>query len=165
MLPWLTITLRPTEPTGAERCPWSSKELLHPFTPFIRYAPAIRHLLRGHGSNVDDGWCHDLRHVRKSLTFAYLALDLDTTAMGFDNPGADGQPKTRAFLGMGPRIIGAIEPVEDPRLILLRDSNTVIGHGHPCVSLFDRQRDVDGAAGVRVLDCVIEKIQEQLAQA
>jgi hypothetical protein len=63
--------------------------------------------------------------------------------MGFGNPGADGQSKARAFLGMGSRIIGAIEPVEDPRMILLRNPNTVIGHGHPCVSLLDRQRDVD----------------------
>ena len=85
--------------------------------------------------------------------------------MGLDNPGADGQPKARALLGMGPRLIGAIEPVEDPRLILLRDSNAAISHGHPCLSLFDRQRDVDGAAGARVFDCVIEKIQEQFAQA
>ena len=29
----------------------------------------------------------------------------------------------------------------------------------------DRQRDVDCAAGARVFDCVIEKIQEQFAQA
>jgi hypothetical protein len=65
--------------------------------------------------------------------------------MGFDNPGADGQSKARTFLGMGPRLIGAIEPVEDPSLILLGDPNTVIGHGHPCVSLLDRQRDVDDA--------------------
>ena len=86
-------------------------------------------------------------------------------AMGFDNPGTDGQPKARALLGMGPRSIGAIEPVEDLRLILLRDPNAVIGHGHPCVILLDRQRDVDCATGARVFDCVIEKIQEQFAQA
>src|SRR5207247_1311265 len=67
MLPWLTITLRPTESTRAERCPRSSKELLHPFTPFIWYAPAIRHLLDGHSGNVDHGWCHHLRHLRKSI--------------------------------------------------------------------------------------------------
>jgi hypothetical protein len=47
---------------------------------------------------------------------------------------------------MGPRLIGAIEPVEDTRLILLRDSNAAISHGHPCLILFDCQRDVDGAA-------------------
>ena len=85
--------------------------------------------------------------------------------MGFDNPGADGQPKARALLGMGPRVIGAIEPVEDLRLILLRDPNAAIGHRHPCVPLLDRQCDVDCAAGARVFDCVIEKIQEQFAQA
>ena len=66
--------------------------------------------------------------------------------MGLDNPGADGQPKARALLGMGPRLIGAIEPVEDTRLILLRDSNAAISHVHPCLILFDCQRDVDGAA-------------------
>ena len=85
--------------------------------------------------------------------------------MGFDNPSADGQAKARTFLGMGPRAVGSIEPVKDPSLILLRDPNAVIGHGHPCVSLFDRQRDVDCAAGVRVFDRIVEKIQEQFAQA
>jgi hypothetical protein len=84
--------------------------------------------------------------------------------MGFDNPGADGQPKARTFLGMGPRLIGAIEPVKDLRLILLRDPNTVIGYGHPCVSLFDRQSDVDCTAWARVFDRVIEKVQEQFTQ-
>src|SRR5437867_1111164 len=67
MRPWLTITLRPTESTRAERCPRSSKELLHPFTQFIRYALAIRHLLDGHIGNVDHGWCHRLRNLRKSI--------------------------------------------------------------------------------------------------
>ena len=33
------------------------------------------------------------------------------------------------------------------------------------MSLFDRQRYVDGTTGVRVLDCVIQKIQKQFAQA
>ena len=54
--------------------------------------------------------------------------------MGFDNPSADGQPKARALLGMSPRVIGAIEPVKDPRLILLRNPNAVIAHGHQSVS-------------------------------
>ena len=87
------------------------------------------------------------QHHRKGRTFADLALNLDPPMMGLDNPGADGQPKTRALLGMSARVIGAIEPVEDPRLILLRNPNAVIGHGHPGVSLLDRQRDIDGAAG------------------
>ena len=87
------------------------------------------------------------------------------SAMGFDNPGADGQPKARALLGMGSRVIGAIEPVEDLRLIFLRDPNAAIGHRHPRLPLRDRQRDIDCATGARVLDRVIEKIQEQFAQA
>ena len=77
--------------------------------------------------------------------------------MGFDNPGADGQPKACAFLGMGSRLIGAIEPVEDPSLILLGDPNTVVGHGHPCVSLLDRQRDVDDAT-VESLELLRQRI-------
>jgi hypothetical protein len=63
-----------------------------------------------------------------------LALNLDTPAMGFGNPGADGHPKSCAFLGMGSCIIGAIEPVKDPRLIFFRNPNPVIGHGHQSVS-------------------------------
>ena len=82
------------------------------------------------------------------------------SAVGFDDPRADGQPKARALLGMGPCVIGAIESVEDPRLILLRDPNAAVGHGHLCMCLSDRQRDVDRAAGVRVFDSIIEKIQE-----
>jgi len=87
------------------------------------------------------------QHHRKGRTFADLALDLDTPAMGFDNPGADGQPQARALLGIGPRFIGSIEPVEDLRLILLRDPNAAIGHRHPCMSLFDRQSNVDCPPG------------------
>jgi hypothetical protein len=78
--------------------------------------------------------------------------------------GADASRARPRAAGSG-RLIGAIEPVEDPRLILLRNSNAAISHGHPCLILFDCQRNVDGAAGARVLDCVIEKIQEQFAQA
>ena len=85
--------------------------------------------------------------------------------MALDNPGTDGEPEARALLGMGSRLIGAIEPIEDPSMILLRDPNAMIGHGHPCMRLFDRQCDVDGAAGARIFDRVIEKIQEQFTQA
>ena len=70
------------------------------------------------------------QHHRKGRAFADLALNLDPPMVGLNNPGADGQPKTRALLGMSARVIGAIEPVEDPRLILLRNPNSVIGHGH-----------------------------------
>ena len=84
--------------------------------------------------------------------------------MGFGNPGADGQPKSCAFLGMGSCIIGAIEPVENPRLILLRNPDAVIGHGQPCVSLLNGQRDIDNATEARVFHCIVEKIQEQFAQ-
>ncbi len=44
------------------------------------------------------------KHHRKSRTFTDLALDFNASAMGFNNPGADGQPKARALLGMGPRL-------------------------------------------------------------
>ena len=78
------------------------------------------------------------KYRRKGRTFADLALNLDTPVMGLGDPSTDGQPKARAFFGMGAGVIGAIEPVKDPGLILLRNPNAVIGHGHPCVSLFDR---------------------------
>ena len=80
---------------------------------------------------------------RKGRSFADLALNLDAPVMGLNNPGADGQPKTRALLGMGPRVIRAIEPVEDPRLILWRNPDSVIGHGHSDVRLIDRHCDID----------------------
>ena len=63
--------------------------------------------------------------------------------MGFNNPGADGQSKACAFLGMGSRVIGAVKAIEDPGLIFLRDPNPAVSHGYLCVSLVDRQRDVD----------------------
>ena len=68
--------------------------------------------------------------------------------VGLNNPGADRQPKTCALLGMSARVIGAIESIEDPRLILLRNPDSVIGHGHSDVRLIDRHCDIDGACGV-----------------
>src|ERR1043165_7576405 len=105
------------------------------------------------------------QYDRKGRPFAALALNFELPAMEFDNPGADGQSKPRPLLGMGPCVIGAKESVEDSSLILFRDSNPVIRHSHPCVSLFDCQRDFDCAAGTGVFDRIIEKIQEQFAQA
>src|SRR5262247_542204 len=84
------------------------------------------------------------QHHRKRRTFIDFALDFNSPAMGLNNPGADGQPETRTLLGMGPCFIGAIEPVEDTRLILRCDPYTAIRYGHPGLSLFDRQRNVDG---------------------
>src|SRR5574342_859321 len=95
---------------------------------------------------------------RKRRAFIDLALDFNSPAMGFNNPGADGQPETCALLGVGPCFIGAIESIEDTRLILRRDSYAAIRYGHPGLSLFDRQRDVDGPARARVFDCVIEQV-------
>ena len=84
--------------------------------------------------------------------------------MGLGNPRANRQSKARALLRMGARDIGAIEPVEDLGLIFLCNPNPVIGHRYSRLSLVDRQRYIDGAAGTRVLDGIIEQIQEQLAQ-
>lgn len=100
------------------------------------------------------------QYRRKGRTFADFALNLDTPVMELNDPGADGQPKTCTLLCMGSRLIGAIKPVEDPRLIFLRDPYAMIGHGHPCVGLIDRQGDVDGTAWARVFDRVVEKVQE-----
>lgn len=118
----------------------------------------------------------DERRIRRGLevakrqqhgngrTFTDLALNLDVSAVGFGNPGANRQSKARALLRMGSRVIGAIEPVEDLSLIFLRDPDAVICHRHPSLPLLNRQGHVDRAAWPRVFDCVIDEVQEQFAQ-
>ena len=50
--------------------------------------------------------------------------------MGFDNPRADGQPKARALLRVGSRVIGAVEAVEDPRDLAGGEMAACVPHAH-----------------------------------
>jgi len=94
-----------------------------------------------------------------------LALHLDAAVMGFDDPGADGQSQSGAFLCMGAGIVGAVEAIEDPLLIIGRNSDPLIGNRDLGLIGFGKERNLYGAAGPRVLDGVIDEIEKEFAQS
>src|SRR5262249_5941205 len=84
------------------------------------------------------------------------ALNPDRSLMRLCNPARDGQPKPGSRLSR-PRLVRAIEPLENERQIPLRYTDSSIsnlGHG---VATVCSESDKDGAAGWRVFHGVINQ--------
>ena len=78
--------------------------------------------------------------------------------MGFDDGFANRQSQAGAAGGAGAGFIHAEEAFEDARAILERDARSGIGHAQNDRTGCSRQADVDLAAGVVVLNGVVEKV-------
>ena len=84
--------------------------------------------------------------------------------MGLGDPSADGKSEARALFGMGPRLVRAEESVENSRPIFVRNPNALIGNRQTCVVTFRQERHFYFTAGMRILDGILDEIQQQFAK-
>jgi len=74
--------------------------------------------------------------------------------MGFDDPGANGEPQAGPFFRVGTGIVGAVEAVKDSFLIFGRNPNALIRYDEFRLVKMGRQRYFNGTASPRIFDGV-----------
>ena len=99
----------------------------------------------------------------KGRALAGLRLDVDTSVMALDHPGYDG--KAEPFAGSGILRVQTVEYLKYLVVVFCRDADTVVVHPIDNLVILDRPGNADRARPVRiqVLQCVIDKIAENLA--
>jgi len=85
--------------------------------------------------------------------------------MRLHDPLANGQTEACPLLGMGAGCIRSVKAMEDLRLLVTRDSDPRVGDRQPSRAARCAETHLDGPALFRVLDRVIDEIQDQFAQS
>src|SRR5262249_48355741 len=84
------------------------------------------------------------------------APQLDIAAMVGGDVFDDRESEARAPGGSRTRLVGAVEPLEDPFLVLLGDADAAVGHGDLDHAVDLPPADRHGAARRRVRDGVLQ---------
>src|SRR5262245_65666793 len=84
--------------------------------------------------------------------------------MRLGNPGANGKPETRTFLGMSSGLVRAEESIEDALLIFIRNPDTLVSDRHTRLLTFYQECDFYLPARVRILDGILDEIQQKLTK-
>jgi hypothetical protein len=105
--------------------------------------------------------CEDCReHHRECRALPRRTLNIDTAVMSLSNPGADRQTQTGATLGMRPCGVGPVEAVEDPGMIFRLDSDPGVLDRDMRRGSNPRQRELHLTSGIRILDRVVDEVQQ-----
>src|SRR5437899_7700009 len=97
---------------------------------------------------------------------AWRALDVQHPAVGDDDRPGDGESETRAALNAGPRVVEPDERLEDPLELRRVDPRAGVLHGELRAAVAARERQLELAAGRRVLHgslCGIDQRPRQRA--
>src|SRR3972149_11376998 len=108
----------------------------------------------GRGSARPHGKLH---HKRRALT--RRALDGDRPSVGHSYPTADAETETRSSRRPAARLVHAIEPVEDMRQVLRRDSHTILSNPHFGLSVTYGPSDGHAASRPGGLPRVVPQVQ------
>src|SRR5215471_621253 len=93
-----------------------------------------------------------------------LALDPDAAAVELDQPFREREPEPGA-VALLEADFRLLELLEDPLVVLGRDSRPGIRHGHEHLAVHPRRGDADVPARRRELHRVREQVEDDLAQA
>src|SRR5262249_44325843 len=99
----------------------------------------------------------------EAAAVAGLALDPDPTAVQLDEPLREREPEPGA-IALLEADLGLLELLEDPLVILGRDSRSGVRHGHERLAVHPRGLDADVPARRRELHRVREQVEDHLAQ-
>ncbi len=72
----------------------------------------------------------------------------------------DGEAEAGAAEFPAAGFVHPVKPLENPRQMLRRDAGTIVGHADFNVAGFRHGAHADAATGGRVLDCVVEQVDE-----
>src|SRR6185437_10782906 len=131
----------------------------------LSYSPApnsVAPALGGFGSR-GDGLRGELERRRRAE--ARLGLDPDPPAHRADEFPADVEPEPRAADSTSLVRIEAVELLEDPLLLAERDPQALVSDGEAQPLPDARDRHVDATSRRRVLDRVVDEVEEHLPRA
>ncbi|MCE3223735.1 MAG: hypothetical protein K0S58_1915, partial [Nitrospira sp.] len=85
--------------------------------------------------------------------------------MRFRNPRTDREAEPGALFGMGPRVVGAKETIENLFVRVLRNADAVIAHGETYGLAFHAKIDFHPALWMRVFHRIVDDVQNELPQS
>ena len=74
----------------------------------------------------------------------------------------DGKSKSRAAEGAASSLVDAVEPLKEPRQVFFGNADAVVGHADKDVFPARADAHVDLAAVGHRLECVLERVEEDL---
>src|ERR1700683_1551047 len=129
----------------------------------VKIDPLERLLMRSSragGARSDSFFCQRNPDLERG-TFGIVTGDTDLAMVRFRNPVSDSEAQPGASRFPGPRRIRSVEPIEDMRDMLRRDTDSrVTNFGH-CESIFRIEPHVYFPAARRIFHRVIQQDQEE----